>query len=137
MSETKKDKPKRVNSYNLALKQWNEERKKQGHKWSSPKKGTALYQEVQALKKQIEEAKKAPKEKKVVKFNDDKVKNDKKNVKKRDSHDAAIKKLLKTNAVLTEKLVAETDTKKVLELVEKLKMNTQMLCNVRQMKARD
>ena len=137
MSETKKDKPKRVNSYNLALKQWNEERKKRNLKWMSPKKGTALYQEVQALKKQIEEAKKAPKEKKVVKFNDEKVKNDKKNVKKRDSHDASIKKLLKTNAVLTERLVAETDTKKVLELVEKLKMNTQMLCNVRQMKARD
>ncbi len=137
MSETKKDKPKRVNSYNLALKQWNEERKKRNLKWMSPKKGTALYQEVQALKKQIEEAKKAPKEKKVVKFNDEKVKNDKKNVKKRDSHDASIKKLLKTNAVLTERLVAETDTKKVLELVEKLKMNTQMLVNVREMKARD
>jgi len=137
MSETKKDKPKRVNSYNLALKQWNEQRKKQGHKWSSPKKGTELYQEVQALKKQIEEQKKKPVEKKVVKFTDEKVKNDKKNVKKRDSHDAAIKKLLKTNKVLTDKIIAETNTKKVLELVEKLKMNTQMLVNVREMKARE
>jgi len=123
MSE-KKDKPKRINSYNIALREWNAERKKQGHKWSSPKKGTELYLEVQAIKKQIEEQKKKPVEKKVVKFNDEKVKNNKKNVKKRDSHDTAIKKLLKTNSVLTEKIVAETNTKKVLELVEKLKMNT-------------
>jgi hypothetical protein len=137
MSETKKDKPKRVNSYNLALKKWNEERKKQGHRWSSPKKGTELYLEVQSIKKQIEEQKKKPVEKKVVKFNDEKVKNNKKNVKKRDSHDAAIKKLLKTNSVLTERIVAETNTKKVLELVEKLKMNTKMLVNVREMKARE
>jgi len=137
MSETKKDKPKRVNSYNIALREWNAERKKQGHKWSSPKKGTELYLEVQAIKKQIEEQKKKPVEKKVVKFNDEKVKNNKKNVKKRDSHDTAIKKLLKTNSVLTEKIVAETNTKKVLELVEKLKMNTQMLVNVREMKARE
>jgi len=136
MSE-KKDKPKRINSYNIALREWNAERKKQGHKWSSPKKGTELYLEVQAIKKQIEEQKKKPVEKKVVKFNDEKVKNNKKNVKKRDSHDTAIKKLLKTNSVLTEKIVAETNTKKVLELVEKLKMNTKMLVNVREMKARE
>jgi len=101
------------------------------------KKSTPEYQEVQALKKQIEEQKKKPVEKKVVKFTNEKVKNDKKNVKKRDSHDAAIKKLLKTNKVLTDKIIAETNTKKVLELVEKLKMNTQMLVNVREMKARE
>ena len=133
MSETKKDKPKRINSYNIALREWNAERKKRNLKWNSPKKGTPEYLEVQALKKQIEEAKKAPK---VVKFNDEKVKNDKKNVKPRDSHDSAIKKLMKTNKVLSDKIVAETDTKKVLELVERLKMNTQMLVNVREMKAR-
>lgn len=133
MSETKKDKPKRINSYNIALREWNAERKKRNLKWSSPKKSTPEYLEVQALKKQIEEAKKAPK---VVKFNDEKVKNDKKNVKPRDSHDSAIKKLMKTNKVLSDKIVAETDTKKVLELVERLKMNTQMLVNVREMKAR-
>jgi len=133
MSETKKDKPKRINSYNIALREWNAERKKRNLKWTSPKKGTPEYEEVQALKKKIEESKKAPK---VVKFNDDKVKNDKKNVKPRDSYDSAIKKLMKTNKVLTDKIVAEADTKKVLELVEKLKMNTQMLVNVREMKAR-
>jgi len=133
MSETKKDKPKRINSYNIALREWNAERKKRNLKWLSPKKGTPEYEEVQALKKKIEESKKAPK---VIKFNDEKVKNDKKNVKPRDSHDSAIKKLMKTNKVLTDKIVAETDTKKVLELVERLKMNTQMLVNVREMKAR-
>jgi hypothetical protein len=132
----KKDKPKRINSYNIALREWNAERKKRNLKWLSPKKGTPEYQEVQALKKQIEEQSKKPKEKKVVKFNDEKVKNDKKNVKPRDSHDSAIKKLMKTNAILTDKIVAETDTKKVLELVERLKMNTQMLVNVREMKSR-
>ena len=132
----KKDKPKRINSYNIALREWNAERKKRNLKWLSPKKGTPEYQEVQALKKQIEEQSKKPKEKKVVKFNDEKVKNDKKNVKPRDSHDSAIKKLMKTNAILTDKIVAETDTKKVLELVERLKMNTQMLVNVRERKSR-
>ena len=134
MSETKKDKPKRINSYNIALREWNAERKKRNLKWLSPKKGTPEYEEVQALKKKIEESKKAPK---VVKFNDEKVKNDKKNVKPRDSYDSAIKKLMKTNKVLTDKIIAETNTKKVLELVEKLKMNTQMLVNVREMKARE
>ena len=137
MSTEKKDKPKRINSYNIALREWNAERKKRNFKWMSPKKGTELYLEVQALKKKIEDAKKAPKEKKVVKFTDEKVKNNKKNVKPRDSHDSAIKKLMKTNKVLTDKIVAETNTKKVLELVEKLKMNTQMLVNVREMKSRE
>ena len=136
MSETKKDKPKRINSYNIALREWNAERKKRNLKWMSPKKSTPEYQEVQALKKKIEEEKKKPKEKKVVKFNDEKVNNNKKNVKPRDSHDSAIKKLMKTNAILTDKIVEEKDTKKVLELVERLKMNTQMLVNVREMKAR-
>jgi hypothetical protein len=133
----KKDKPKRINSYNLALKQWNEERKKQGNKWTSPKKGTEGYNQIQAIKKKIEEKKKEKKVEKIVRFNDDKVKNDKKKVKKRDSHDAIIKKLMKTNSVLTEKIVAEKDSKKVLDLVDKLKMNTQMLVNVRVMKARE
>ena len=133
----KKDKPKRINSYNLALKQWNEERKKQGHKWTSPKKGTEGYNQIQAIKKKIEEKKKEKTLEKIVRFNDNKVKNDKKKVKKRDSHDAIIKKLMKTNSVLTEKIVAEKDSKKVLDLVDKLKMNTQMLVNVREMKARE
>jgi hypothetical protein len=36
----KKDKPKRINSYNIALREWNAERKKRNLKWLSPKKGT-------------------------------------------------------------------------------------------------
>ena len=134
MSEEKK--MKRVNSYNIALRDWNAERKKQGHKWTSPKKGTPEYDEVQELKKQIEsKTSKAVQEvKKVVSFNDEKVRSDPSNVKKRDSYDAGIKKLMKTNTILTERIVAEKDPKKVFQLVEKLKENTHMLTKMRQLK---
>jgi hypothetical protein len=129
-------KVKRVNSYNLALRDWNAERKKQGHKWTSPKKGTKEYDEVQELKKQIESKNSKPVQevKKVVSFNEDKVKSDPSNVKKRDSYDSVIKKLLKTNTILTERIVAEKDPKKVFELVEKLKENTEMLSKARSLK---
>ena len=134
MSEEKK--MKRVNSYNIALRDWNVERKKQGFKWTSPKKGTKEYDEVQELKKQIESKTSKPVQevKKVVSFNDEKVRSDPSNVKKRDSYDAGIKKLMKTNTILTERIVAEKDTKKVFELVEKLKENTHMLTKMRQLK---
>lgn len=127
---------KRVNSYNLAIKEWNEERKSKGFKWSSPKKGTAEYEEVQAIKKRIEDEKKPVKEevKNVVSFKVEDMKADSKNVKKRDDYSNVVKKLMKTNTILTERIVEETDTKKVLELVSKLKENTQMLTKARQLK---
>jgi len=67
---TEEKKKKRVNSYNLALKEWNENRKKQGHKWSSPKKSTEEYKQVQAIKKRIEDEKKNKTVNKVVHFKD-------------------------------------------------------------------
>jgi len=130
------EKTKRVNSYNLAIKEWNEERKSKGFKWSSPKKGTAEYEEVQAIKKRIEDEKKPVKEevKNVVSFKIEDMRADSKNVKKRDDYSSVVKKLMKTNAILTERIVEETDAKKVLELVAKLKENTQMLTKARQLK---
>ena len=130
------EKTKRVNSYNLAIKEWNEERKSKGFKWSSPKKGTAEYEEVQAIKKRIEDEKEKPvKEvKNVVSFKVEDMKADSKNVKKRDDYNNVVKKLMKTNTILTERIVEETDTKKVLELVAKLKENTLMLTKARQLK---
>ena len=131
MPEEKKTK--RINSYNIALRDWNAERKKQGHKWSSPKKGTPEYDEIQNLKKQIEENKNKP-IKKIVSFNDESVKTEASNVRKRDSYDATIKKLMKSNNLLTERIVKETDPKQVFKLVEKLNENTQMLTKARQLK---
>jgi hypothetical protein len=130
------EKTKRVNSYNLAIKEWNEERKSKGFKWSSPKKGTAEYEEVQAIKKRIEDEKEKPvKEvKNVVSFKVEDMKADSKNVKKRDDYNNVVKKLMKTNTILTERIVEENDTKKVLELVAKLKENTLMLTKARQLK---
>ena len=130
------EKTKRVNSYNLAIKEWNEDRKSKGFKWSSPKKGTTEYEEVQAIKKRIEDEKEKPvKEvKNVVSFKVEDMKADSKNVKKRDDYSNVVKKLMKTNTILTERIVEETDTKKVLELVSKLKENTQMLTKARQLK---
>ena len=129
-------KTKRVNSYNLAIKEWNEERKSKGFKWSSPRKNTKEYEEVQAIKKRIEDEKKPVKEevKNVVSFKVEDMKADSKNVKKRDDYSNVVKKLMKTNTILTERIVEETDAKKVLELVAKLKENTQMLTKARQLK---
>jgi len=41
---------------------------------------------------------------------------------------------MKLNSVLTEKLVKETNQKQLLDLVDKLRMNTQMIKNVRDLK---
>jgi hypothetical protein len=134
---TEEKKKKRVNSYNLALKEWNENRKKQGHKWSSPKKNTEEYKQVQVIKKRIEEEKKPKPIKKVVHFKDgteEKKEKTNNNAKKKDNYNATLKKLMKLNSVLTEKIVKETNHKQLLDLVEKLKMNTQMIKNVRELK---
>ena len=134
---TEEKKKKRVNSYNLALKEWNENRKKQGHKWSSPKKNTEEYKQVQAIKKRIEDEKKNKTVKKVVHFKngtEEKKEKPKNNAKKKDNYNATLKKLMKLNSVLTDKLVKETNQKQLLDLVDKLRMNTQMIKNVRELK---
>jgi len=139
MSERK---TKRVNSYNIALKEWNAERKKKGLKWLSPKKDTSEYIQVQKIKQRIELEKKKPVDN-VVRFRTGKEEKKevskpiKNNTKKVDSYNATIKKLMSINKTLTEKIIKETDAKKVLDLVNKLKMNTQMLKNVRDMKSKD
>ena len=131
---TDEKKTKRINAYNIALRDWNTERKKRGLKWSSPKKDTEEYEEVQKLKREIEEKKSVKEVKNVVSFKVEDMRPDASNVRKRDGHDATIKKLLKINSVLSEQLVKETDTKKVLEIVDKIKENTLMLTKARKMK---
>jgi len=127
-------KTKRINAYNIALRDWNAERKKKGFRWMSPKKDTEEYEEVQKLKREIEQKKEVKEVKNVVSFKIEDMKADVSNVRKRDGHDATIKKLLKINSVLSEQLVKETNTSKVLEIVEKLRENTLMLTKARQMK---
>jgi hypothetical protein len=125
MSETK---TKRVNSYNIALKEWNAERKKKGLKWLSPKKDTTEYIQVQKIKQRIELEKKKPVDN-VVRFRTGKEdkkevsKPIKKNTKKADDYNATIKKLMSINKTLTEKIIKETDAKKVLDIVDKLKIS--------------
>lgn len=51
-------KPKRINTYNIALKQFNENREKKlgdSYKWLSPKKGTDEYKEVRSMQLKIKE----------------------------------------------------------------------------------
>lgn len=114
---------KRQNKYNVALKVWNEERKKKGFEWLSPKKGTDEYKEVQDLKSSLKKDEKKVKEKKVKEVQ---------LVKSKDKPSATINKLLKINKKITENLIQEKDNKKILLLVEKLKENTLMLTKVRE-----